>query len=160
DLVVLQQGRAVVFDTGGRRLRQVPHGNRRFVDRVAMRPDGQRMAIVFEHQLVQYRLPNGEKDWQTKEDDCNGPVTSLAYSGDGKFLIAGVGYGAALFFDARTGERSDTQLTSTFAEVRAVALSPDGLSAAGCAANSLYLWRLGSDDNGEVAQQKLGKTHF
>jgi WD40 repeat protein len=84
-----------------------------------------------------------------------GPVSSVAFSPDGRLLASGSDDQTVILWDVRTGERVRT-LTGHTGPVRSVAFSPDGrLLASGSEDQTVILWDVGT---GERVRTLTGHT--
>ncbi|MFL6078242.1 MAG: caspase, EACC1-associated type [Mycobacteriales bacterium] len=79
-------------------------------------------------------------------------VTTMAYSPDGKMLVAGTGTGSIRSWNTATGQRTAQPLNSP-SGVNAVAFSPDGAQIAVAADAELRVWNVGT---GKLVRQGGG----
>jgi WD40 repeat protein len=134
-----------------------PRKDRRTVAAIAAAPDGRQVAISFCGGSIEGQsLPDFETQWRMVPR--TGGATTLSYSGDGRWLARGDALGNVVVTDVATRKVRHAPAAPGVAEVKAVALSPDGGLFAWCAASHLHLWRL--DRLEEVKQHALGRTHF
>ena len=126
-------------------------------------PDGRQACLCYtsadggKQFLRQHLLPEGGFGWRTFLPDAHVGLVAMACSGDGKTIGVGRYDGSFHWFDAASGAHRGGIGGGTVA-VRSVALSPDGGTAAGCAASRLHVWRLAERE--KVAEHNLGRTHF
>jgi len=107
----------------------------------SLRPVGDRQELRSFEWYYLWRLCHGER-LTFRADD--GPVLSVAYSPDGRFLATGSQKGSVKLWDAKNAEVL-ADLASAGDEIRSIAFSPDGtLLAAACGspgkAGSVHLW--------------------
>ncbi len=109
---------------------------------VAFSPDG-RFALGASDGVEMWDIATGEKVRTFSEDKGNISYTSVAFSLDGKYIIASQFFGDVFVWKADTGERIQTLKSASdkMLNVYAVALSPDGLYAAsGGSDGKVRLW--------------------
>jgi WD40 repeat protein len=162
-LLALVGGYLHLFDREGTDLGRRPRPNRRQFTASAASPDG-RLCLGFSPLvllsasggLMEQALPDFAQRWKTRASG-SGQVTALCYSADGRRLACGRGSGRVTVHDADTGAPLH-EPREAGAEVKAVALSPDGRLVAWCAGTHLRLWRL--DPPEQVREHSLGRTFF
>jgi RNA polymerase sigma factor (sigma-70 family) len=132
------------------------HGHNTLVGDIAFTGDGKLMASGSKEKVVLWDAATGKvvRRIDVKTHD----LCDLAFTPDGKTLVAGVGDGWVEAWDVGTG-RSLRRLDPRMFLVRSMALSPDGKTvAAGCVYSAIRLWDLGTgrelftDQQGHDAQ--------
>jgi WD40 repeat protein len=111
-----------------------------------------------EEELRHFHLPGGEANWTAEIPGMLCGLTVMAFSPDGQLVAVGKAAGSVHLFDAVNGAYRGRCGPERSAEVRSVALSPDGSTVVWCAGSQLHLWR--TAPLVEVAHHNLGKTHF
>jgi WD40 repeat protein len=123
---------------------------------VAFSPDGKTLATGGHQEIVLWDLVEPKLSKRIGAGQLTGNVHALAYTPDGKFLVAGEGTpsvsGAVRIFDAASGQVA-ASLDGPKDEVYGLAFSPDGkLLAAASADKAAYVWNM--DDKKLVATLK------
>ena len=123
--------------------------------RMALSPDGSRLAVLSSHQEVIFvaDVPTGGRLWM--EPSSNGRPISLAISPDGQTLAVGTASGRVILLEMHTGKEIREPLVHGEDAVTAVAFSPDGKTlVSGASDTTVIMWGVPSFDS-----QALPKTH-
>ncbi|HUT90716.1 MAG TPA: hypothetical protein VMY37_14530 [Thermoguttaceae bacterium] len=112
-----------------------------YVRQVAFSPDGRRLASVGGWRIRLWDLTRRSRRVQRELKGHGKEVTSIAWSPDGRFLLSGSLDETVRLWDARSGKQVDCYDWGT-GEVRSLAFSPDGTTAAvgGSRRDSIVIW--------------------
>ena len=143
--------------------RGVPSGFRG----VAFSPDGRSIATGNVSDLVIWDAATGaERFRRTDPGNRNLPLLSLAYSPDGRRIIAGYGSvdytvvnGHARLWDAATGQELGDRIPGHAGGVRSVAFSPDGREVALASVGLVEVWGLDTRQPIPALRGHTGHVH-
>jgi RNA polymerase sigma factor (sigma-70 family) len=140
-------GKAVFWISGGGKasLRAVDSGQviHEFDDgtqahRLAVSPDGRALAVASRESVRMWDARTGKKG---RALEGSAGKASLAFSRDGRVLVAGGDDGAFQLWNSATGEKLLKPLSGHEGSVLSVASSPDGKTLATCAGGPVRLWQ-------------------
>jgi WD40 repeat protein len=108
--------------------------------------------------VIRAALPgHAGEGWTHRAGERQGPTIAVRWSGDGRTIAVARRDGTVRLLDAATGELRQTLGRRGDPIVTAVALSPDGRTAAYTASTNLQIVRL---DGGLNKHHRLTRTHF